>query len=233
MLKEKELLDKPSNSFQVTEAIQEIKSKTRLMRFRISKGRSPYSSSIDELKKMTVKDFSKVFLDEYCKRNLTPAVAKKYSSYLRDHIIPYIGNIQVQYVEYQDILDIHSKASEKRPPKGASEDTKKKIVEKTVANRVIEMLSSVFSYAQRRIKCPNNPVKHFNIEDRNDEYIRYVIMTPSNIAKFRDILHMSRIKLQNTNMFDSSKYILPQSYRRALDYTIETKACYAWRCPFR
>jgi integrase len=118
----------------------------------------------------TVADLIERFLAEHVSRK-RPHTQYDYRNVIARHIAPALGRLKVAEVSYSDIDALHRKITKAGHP--------------TQANRVVAVVSKMFSLAIRWKMRPDNPAKGI---ERNAEHKRTRYLTAIELARLTDAL---------------------------------------------
>jgi integrase len=127
-------------------------------------GADPVGAQRESRAAATVTDLADRFLKEYVPRK-RPSTQRDYRQQIDIDIVPAIGRMKVATVSYADIDSLHRKISARAP---------------THANRVLALLSRMFSLAIRWGMRADNPVKGV---ERNQEHKRHRYLTGAELAR--------------------------------------------------
>jgi integrase len=127
-------------------------------------GADPVGALQESRAAATVTDLADRFLKEYVPRK-RPATRRDYIQQLKVDIVPALGRMKVATVSYTDIDSLHRRISARAP---------------THANRVLALLSRMFSLAIRWGMRTDNPVKGV---ERNQEHKRHRYLTGAELAR--------------------------------------------------
>jgi integrase len=127
-------------------------------------GADPVGALQESRAAATVTDLADRFLKEYVPRK-RPATQRDYIQQLKVDIVPALGRMKVATVSYTDIDSLHRRISARAP---------------THANRVLALLSRMFSLAIRWGMRTDNPVKGV---ERNQEHKRHRYLTGAELAR--------------------------------------------------
>jgi integrase len=127
-------------------------------------GADPVGALQESRAAAAVTDLADRFLKEYVPRK-RPATRRDYIQQLRVDIVPALGRMKVATVSYTDIDILHRRISARAP---------------THANRVLALLSRMFSLAIRWGMRTDNPVKGV---ERNQEHKRHRYLTGAELAR--------------------------------------------------
>jgi integrase len=127
-------------------------------------GADPVGALQESRAAATVTDLADRFLKEYVPRK-RPATRRDYIQQLKVDIVPALGRMKVATVSYTDIDSLHRRISARAP---------------THANRVLALLSRMFSLAIRWGMRTHNPVKGV---ERNQEHKRHRYLTGAELAR--------------------------------------------------
>jgi integrase len=105
----------------------------------------------------TVNELCDRFLEEYVPRK-RPGTAKDYSNQIKSEVRPALGRMKVADVQFRDVDRLHRKISKRAP---------------VAANRMVAMLSKMFSMAVRWGMRADNPCKGIekNPEEKRSRYL--------------------------------------------------------------
>ena len=114
-------------------------------------GGCTYSAS-----KTTLNEFSKNWLETYVKPNLSPTTYQSYNEKLNMHILPYLGHMRLDKIQPFNIDKLYNKLL-KKPTNRKDKNGNFKTLSPASVHRVHEILSSMFSSAERWNLVPYNP----------------------------------------------------------------------------
>ena len=114
-------------------------------------GGCTYSAS-----KTTLNQFSKTWLETYVKPNLSPTTYQSYTEKLKIHILPYLGHRRIDKITPFDIDNLYNLLANKFTNR-KDENGNYKTLSPASIHRVHEILSSMFSSAERWNLVPYNP----------------------------------------------------------------------------
>jgi integrase len=135
----------------------------------IDGGADPVGELVEGRAAATVADLCVRFLQEYVPRKKA-STQRDYRQQVAVDIVPAIGRLKVAAVSFADIDTLHRKISARAP---------------THANRVLAVLSRLFSLAVRWGMCRDNPVRGI---ERNPEHKRHRYLTASEITRLAKAL---------------------------------------------
>jgi integrase len=124
----------------------------------IDLGADPVGEVQAERKAETVNELCDRFIAEHLQR-LRPATARNYKSQIELHVRPAIGALKVAAVQFDDVDRLHRRITRDAPYQ---------------ANRVLALLSKMFTLAIKWRYRPNNPCKGI---ERNKEHPRERYLT--------------------------------------------------------
>ena len=135
----------------------------------VSLGADPVAQASGSRAAPTVADLAERFLREYVPRKRA-ATQRDYISQIKADILPAIGRLKVASVTAADVDDLHRTISARAP---------------THANRVLAVLSKMFSMAIRWGWRTDNPCKGI---ERNQEHRRHRYLTGAELARLATAL---------------------------------------------
>ena len=121
-------------------------------------GADPVGAQQESRAAATVADLADRFLKEYVPHKVRPSTQRDYNQQIKVDIVPALGRMKVGTVSYSDIDSLHRKISDRAP---------------THANRVLALLSRMFSLAVHWKLRSDNPVRGIsrNQEHKRDRYL--------------------------------------------------------------
>src|SRR5262245_37736132 len=170
-----------------TAAREEAKRLKRL----VDGGSDPVGEQEDNRAAPTVADLCARFLADYVPRK-RPSTQRDYRQQIGTDILPVLGKTKVAAVTFADVDSLHRKISKRAP---------------THANRVLALLSRMFTMAIRWGMRPDNPVK--NVE-RNGEGKRQRYASPVELAR----LSAALAKLPDQGAANAVRLLLLTGARR-------------------
>jgi integrase len=171
----------------VSAAREEAKRLKRL----VDGGSDPVGEQEDNRAAPTVADLCARFLADYVPRK-RPSTQRDYRQQIGTDILPALGKTKVAAVTFADVDALHRKISKRAP---------------THANRVLALLSRMFTMAIRWGMRPDNPVK--NVE-RNAEGKRQRYASPVELAR----LSAALAKLPDQGAANAVRLLLLTGARR-------------------
>lgn len=106
--------------------------------------------------KMTLNEYSKIWLEEYVKPKLSPTTYQSYDEKLRLHILPYLGNKRLDKIKPLDIDRLYNFLLQK-PTNRKDSNGNYKTLSPTSVHRVHEIICCIFNHALRWDLVPYNP----------------------------------------------------------------------------
>jgi integrase len=138
-------------------------------------GADPVGAQQQSRAAATVTDLADRFLKEYVPGKVRPSTQRDYNQQIKVDIVPALGRMKVATVSYTDIDNLHRKISARAP---------------THANRVLALLSRMFSLAILWGMRSDNPVKGIvrNQEHKRDRYLNGAELArlPTALDELRD-----------------------------------------------
>jgi integrase len=159
----------------------------------IDGGADPVGTHQESRAAATVADLADRFLAEYVPHKLRPSTQRDYQQQIAVDIVPAIGRMKVANVAYADIDALHRKITARGSP--------------THANRVLALLSRMFSLAIRWGLRSDNPVKGV---ERNQEQKRHRYLTGAELTRLTTALD----KLKDQGAADAVRLLLLTGARR-------------------
>jgi integrase len=147
------------------------RAEARRLRVRIDRGEDPLAERVAEREAPTIKRLAERYVEDHLPKK-RPGSARDDRAMLRGWILPALGNKKVAAVRPADVETLHDKVT----AAGA----------KTRANRVIGLLSKMFTLAIKWEYRPDNPCK--GAIDRNPETKRKRYLSPAEIARLSEAL---------------------------------------------
>jgi integrase len=141
----------------------------RRLRRQIDAGADPVGEIREQRAAPTMADLADRFLAEHVPRK-RPATQRDYCQQLTVDVLPELGRLKVAAVTPSDVEALHRTISARAP---------------THANRVLALLSKMFSLAMRWGYRADNPV--LGIE-RNDEHKRHRYLTEAELSRLATVL---------------------------------------------
>ena len=132
---------------------------------RIDRGEDPLAVIEADRGAKTMADLCKRFEDDHLPR-CRPATARDYRAMISGEILPAMKNLKVAEVTFSDVDGLHRKITKRGAPYRA--------------NRVVAVLSKMFSMAVRWGWRPDNPAKGI---ERNQEEKRHRYLSPDEIKR--------------------------------------------------
>lgn len=147
--------------------------KARDVRQKAKDGIDPQGDRVAAREAPTVKDLAARYQEDHLPKK-RPGSQRNDRTMLKQWVVPELGSMKVAAVRPKDIEELHHKITKAGTP--------------IVANRVVALLSKLFSLAIRwEMREPNdNPVK--GAVERNAETKRKVYLKPEQIARLSDAL---------------------------------------------
>ena len=136
------------------------------LRRRIDQGEDPLGDIQEKRTSPTVSELCDVFLTEHVATR-RPATQKQYHAVVM-RIRQAIGGAKVGEIRFNDVANLHRKVSERGP---------------YLANRLLAVLSKMFSMAMRKGWRTDNPAKGV---ERNQEHERERYLSPAELARLLD-----------------------------------------------
>lgn len=144
-------------------SVEAAREEAKSLKQKIDRGEDPLAERVEAREAPTVADLIGRFKEDYLPRK-RPATVRDYSRWLDRFVVPKLGSVKVADVQHADIDALHRSISKDTP---------------TQANRVIAVLSRVFSLAVKWGMRPDNPVPGV---ERNTEDNRHRYVTPDEIV---------------------------------------------------
>jgi integrase len=162
----------------------------------IDRGIDPLAERIAQRTAPTVKDLATRYEEDYLPKK-RPSSQRNDRTMLKQWIVPELGSTKVEAVRSKHIEDLHRKITKAGTP--------------IMANRVVALLSKLFSLAIRwEMRGPNdNPVK--GAIERNAETKRKVYLKPRQIARLSIVL----AHYPDQNSADAVRLLLLTGARRS------------------
>ncbi len=132
-----------------------------------------------EPSKMTVAEFLRQWLSDYCKPNLAPRSYESYKMIVEKHLIPELGNIKLKKLK-----PFHIQSYQSKKLSSGRRDGKKGGLSNTTVNRHNTLLSSALNYAVRMQMLPKNPAKA--VKPPREDNREMVVLNEDQIKKLLD-----------------------------------------------
>jgi integrase len=132
---------------------------------RVERGADPASSKQDAKRDPTVADLAKLYVDRYAKANRRSW--KEDERRLNQNIIPAIGKHKANLVTATDLIELHDSITQRGAP--------------VEANRNIELVRRVYSWAMGKRKVDRNPAERLEL---NPERSRDRVLSEDEIKAF-------------------------------------------------
>ena len=168
--------------------------KAREIRQKAKDGIDPQAERVAAREAPTVKDLAARYAEDHLPKK-RPGSQRNDEAMLRQWIVPQLGAMKVAAVRPKDVEDLHRRITKLGTP--------------IRANRVVALLSKMFSLAIRWDMRPDNPVK--NAVERNAETKRKVYLTLEQIARLSETLAAH----PDQNVSDAIRLLLLTGARRS------------------
>lgn len=104
----------------------------------VKAGKDPHKEKGEQERKPILQDMATRFIDEHISIHCKPKTQKEYKRLLKKRILPALGNFKISEITHSDVAPFHSSLGN---------------IPYT-ANKCIEILSSLFSFAEKHGLCP-------------------------------------------------------------------------------
>jgi integrase len=178
--------------------VAEARERAAAMRGKVVDGADPLKDREALRKAETMKEFGKRYLIEHAKEKKRPRSVKEDKRYLEKYIYPVIGDKKVIHVTHSDITYIHRKYG-KTPYQ---------------ANRIVSLLSKMFSIAVKEETRPDNPAR--GVEKYHEDKVARVL-TIQELQRLADALN----NYENKRAADAVRLIMLTGSRKAEAFTAQ------------
>lgn len=172
--------------------------KATAMRGKVVDGADPLKDRDALRKAETMKEFGKRYLIEHAKEKKRPRSVKEDTRYLEKYIYPVIGDKKVIHLAHSDITSLHRKYG-KTPYQ---------------ANRIVSLLSKMFSIAVKEGTRTDNPVR--GVEKYPEDKLARVLTIPE-LQRLADALN----NYKNKRAANAIRLIMLTGSRKAEAFTAQ------------
>ena len=159
-------------------SVNAARTEAKRLKHTIRGGTDPLEKIENERNAPTMADLCERFIKDHVGKK-RPSTAADYKAAINNAVLPHLRNRKVAEITFADIDDLHRHVTEKGTRKGVTRGAPYK------ANRVVAILSKMFSLAIRWKWISQNPAKGI---ERNNEQKRKRYLTPEELNALRRTL---------------------------------------------
>ena len=174
---------------------EQARVKAKALAAEVELGGDPAADRSDRKSTPTVSTLAEQWLEEHVTVRRKPKTLHDYRGWLERHILPVIGSVKIPDIRPQDIEKIVRSLSD----------------HPTTANRVLAVISSMFTFAIRRHLVRDNPARGI---ERNRETKRTRHLSPEELARLGKVLHIGETRGDNQPGIDAVRFLLFTGMRR-------------------
>ncbi len=174
---------------------EQARDKAKVLAAEVELGGDPAAERSDQKAAPTVSTLAKQWLDEHVSARRKSKTLRDYRGWLARHILPVIGSMRVPEVRPRDIEKVVRTLSD----------------HPTTSNRVLAVVSSMFTFAIRQHMVRDNPARGI---ERNPETKRTRHLSSEELERLGDVLHTAKMRGDNQSGIDAIGVLLLTGMRR-------------------
>jgi integrase len=183
---------------------EQARDKAKVLAAEVDLGGNPAAERSDRKSAVTVSALAEQWIEEHVAARRKAKTLHDYRGWLDRHILPLIGSMRVPEVRSRDIENVVRSLSD-RP---------------TTANRVLAVISSMFTFAIRQHIVRDNPARGI---ERYEEARRTRHLSPEELNQLGIVLRKAEKRGDNQAGIDAVRILLLTGMRRSEVETLEWK----------
>jgi integrase len=174
---------------------EQARDKAKALAAEVELGGNPAAERSDRKSAATVSSLAEQWIEEHVAARRKAKTLHDYRGWLDRHILPMIGSMRVPEVQSRDVEKVVRSLSD----------------HPTTANRVLAVISSMFTFAIRQHIVRDNPARGI---ERNKETMRKRHLSPEELNRLGDVLRKAEARGDNQAGIDAVRVLLLTGMRR-------------------
>jgi integrase len=181
---------------------EQARERAKTLAAEVELGGDPASDKASHRTALRVSELADRWLSEHVKARRKPKTLHDYRGWLDRNILPIIGSMKIPEVQVQDVEKVVRALSD-RP---------------ITANRVLAVISSMFTFAIRQHLVRDNPARGI---EKNQEKKRKRHLSTDELQRLGDVLDVAEARGDNQTGIDAVRFLLFSGMRRGEVETLQ------------